>query len=271
MPPTLNGATRLFPIIGDPVIYARSPELLTRSFAERGFNGISIPMQVKDGDLEGALRGISLIPNIDGLLVTMPHKFTALTYCATLSDTSRLLGSVSVMRRNPDGSWHGDITDGLAFIKAQQDQGAQVSGARALLLGAGGAGSAIAIALAAAGVRELIIHDQQEGRAAALIERLAAAGIGQNRIFAGAPDPRGCDMVCNATPMGMADGDPLPVNTDLLGPENFVGDVVAGHGETPLLRAARAKNCHTANGDQMVVAVQAMMVDFMLGAWRAVA
>ena len=72
----LNGETRLFPIIGDPVIYAKSPERLSRGFARRNHNGVCVPMQVPERDLEGVLHGMSLVPNIDGLLVTMPHKFT---------------------------------------------------------------------------------------------------------------------------------------------------------------------------------------------------
>ena len=87
-----------------------------------------------------------------------------------------MLGAVSVMRRNADGSWHGDMLDGLAFVKAQKDHGARPDGARVLLIGAGGAGSAIAIALLEAGVRELIIHDSDQARAAALIERCDLRG-----------------------------------------------------------------------------------------------
>lgn len=264
MPELLNGESRLFPIIGDPVIYARAPELVTRNFAARGYNGLCVPMRVPRGDLDVAMRGISAIPNIDGLLVTMPHKFTAHAYCATSSETSRRLNVVSVMRRNTDESWHGDMLDGLAFVKAQKDHGAKPEGTRALLLGAGGAGSATAIALLESGVRELIVHDTNPDRVAELIERLG--DLGRNRVRAGPPDPTGCDLVCNATPMGMADGDPLPIAVELLPPSAFVGDVIAGHGETPLLRAARAKGCKTSNGDQMVEAVQEMMLDFMLGA-----
>ena len=103
----LNGATRLFPIIGDPIIYVQSPERLTSGFAARGHNGICVPMQVPEGALEIVMQGVTRIPNIDGLLVTMPHKFAVYRYCATKSDRSRLLEVVSVMRRNADGSWHG--------------------------------------------------------------------------------------------------------------------------------------------------------------------
>ena len=259
----LSGQTRLFPIIGDPIIYVKSPKRLTSGFTARGHNGVCVPMQVPEGDLEHVMHGLTLIPNIDGLLITMPHKFAAYTYCASSSERSRLLEVVSVMRRNADGSWHGDMLDGLAFVKAQRDRGAQTEGARVLLLGAGGAGSAVAITLLESGVRELIIHDTNEARVTELIELVA--DLGRGRVTAGPPDPTGCDMVCNATPLGMAEGDPLPVAAALFAPSMFVGDVIAGHGETPFLSAARAAGCKTANGDQMVEAVQGMMLEFMLG------
>ena len=65
--------------------------------------------------------------------------------------------------------------------------------------------------------------------------------------------------------MGMNEDDPLPVDADLLTSSMFVGDVIAGHGLTPFLAAAEAAGCRTANGAQMVEAVQELMVDFMLG------
>ena len=83
---------------------------------------------------------------------------------------------------------------------------------------------------------------------------------------AGGPEPRGCDMVCNATPLGMSAGDPLPLDPALLSAGMFVGDVIAGHGLTPFLAAAQAAGCKTADGDQMVEAVQTIMLDFMVGA-----
>jgi shikimate dehydrogenase len=258
----LNGETRLFPIIGDPIIYVKSPNRLTSGFAARGHNGVCVPMVVAKDDLDAVMRGLALVPNIGGLLVTMPHKFAAYTYCSTSSERARLLQVVSVLRRNADGSWHGDMLDGLAFVKAQVDQGARPQGARVLLLGAGGAGSAIAIALLESGVRDLIIHDLNETRVAELIGLMADSGRG--RVRSGPPDPTGCDMICNATPLGMAEGDPLPVDTRLLTSSMFVGDVIAGHGETPLLRDARIAGCKTANGDQMVEAVQGKMLNFML-------
>jgi shikimate dehydrogenase len=192
----------------------------------------------------------------------MPHKFTAFAHCATSSERAKMLGVVSVIRRNPDRTWHGDMLDGLAFVKAQKNHGAQPEGARVLLVGAGGAGSAIAIALLEAGIRELIIHDADASPVATLLDLLS--DVGQGWASAGPPDPAGCDLVCNASPMGMDEDDPLPVDAALLSSSMFVGDVIAGHGVTPFLEAARAAGCKTANGDQMVEAAQDLMVDFML-------
>ena len=221
-------------------------------------------MQVPDGRLEDAVRGLSCMPNIGGLLVTMPHKFKAHEFCATFSDTSRLLKAVSLMRRNRDGSWHGDMLDGLAFVKAQRAAGAVLEGARGLLIGAGGAGSAMAIALLDSGIGHLTISDHDRKRVDVLISILSSNGY--HAVDYGPPDPTGYELVFNATPMGMAKDDPLPVSPHLLTSSMFVGDVIAGHGETSLVRAARSAGCRTANGDQMAQAVLGMMVDFLLGA-----
>ena len=255
----LDGSTRVFPIIGDPIEYVESPAWLTRTFAARGHNGVCVPIRVPAGQLAAVMDGLSAMLNVDGVLVTMPHKFAASKYCATKSERARLLGVVSVIRRNEDRTWHGDMLDGLAFVKAQQDQGAEIQNRRALLLGAGGAGRAIAIALLDAGLRELIVHDRDGSRVEALLDLLST-----RRIVAGAPDPTGCDLVFNATSMGMEPCDPSPIDTSLLDRSMFVGDVIAGHGTTPLVQAARSAGCKTATGTQMVQAVQNLMADFLL-------
>jgi Shikimate dehydrogenase substrate binding domain len=133
----LSGETLLYPIIGDPIIFVKS-QRLTAEFEARDHNGICVPMQVPDGELESVMRGLGSIPNVRGLLITMPHKSTMFAYCALSSETSKLLGVVNVARRNADGSWHGDLLDGLAFVAAQKKEGAILKGARVLLVGAGG-------------------------------------------------------------------------------------------------------------------------------------
>lgn len=195
----LSGASRLFPIIGDPIRYVESPVWLTNTFADRGHNAICVPVQVPDGDLGVVMAGLTAIPNVDGILVTMPHKHAAFAYCATSSGRATLLGVVSVIRRNTNGTWHGDMLDGLAFVKAQQDHGARIDGARALLAGAGGAGSAIAIALLEAGVGDLVIHDTDSSRVGAVLD--IVADLGQGHASAGPADPTGCARPASHLPL----------------------------------------------------------------------
>jgi shikimate dehydrogenase len=257
----LNGRTRLYPLIGDPIIYARSPDWLSKHMAKRGMNMISLPMEVPEGALATVLAGLAATKNVDGFSLTMPHKITGYAHCHTVSETSRLLGVVAAVRRNKDGSWHGHTTDGEAFVKAQIDNGAHIDGARVLVLGAGGAGSAIAISMLASGAAEVVVNDADPARAQRIVGLLKPqAG---DRIREGSNDPTGFDVVSNATPMGMAEGDPLPLDPAKLRPSMFVGDVVAGHGETPLIKAARAAGCRTADGDAMVIAVLDVMCDFL--------
>lgn len=70
----LSGATRLFPIIGDPIKYVESPMRLTRTFGARHYNGICVPMQVPADDLDAVMAGLTASRNVDGILVTMPHE-----------------------------------------------------------------------------------------------------------------------------------------------------------------------------------------------------
>lgn len=262
----LNGRTRLYPLLGDPIIYARSPDWLSKHMAKRGMNMISLPMEVPEGKLETVMAGLAATKNVDGLSLTMPHKVKGYDYCATVSETSRLLGVVSAIRRNADGTWHGHTTDGDAFVKAQIDNGATVKDARVLVLGAGGAGSAIVISMLDMGAKAVAVHDTDASRAEKLVELLQdKAG---DRVEVGSKDPLGFDLICNATPMGMEDGDPLPIDPARLDSSMFVGDVVAGHGETALIKAAREAGCGTADGDAMVVAVLDVMCDFLESSWK---
>src|SRR5271156_6496826 len=88
----MSGGTCLYPIIGDPISFVRSPQRLTAKFEELGHNGICVPMQVPAEALESVLQGLGLVQNVRGLLITMPHKNAMFSYCATSSETSKLLG-----------------------------------------------------------------------------------------------------------------------------------------------------------------------------------
>ncbi|MCW5652537.1 shikimate dehydrogenase [Hydrogenophaga sp.] len=263
-PQTLSGATRLHYIVGDPIAQVKSPAGVSQAFAERGHQAVCVPAHVAPQDLAAWARGVSLAQNVDGIIVTVPHKFACVPLCASLSERASFLGAVNTLRRNPDGTWHGDMFDGLGFVQAMRAQQCEPAGRKVLLVGAGGAGSAIAHALVMADVSELALHDPDVRRRDGLIARLASLGRGEVRV--GNADPRGFDIVINASPIGMREGDPYPLDVDLLQPRMFCGCVITAPAITPFIAAARAKKCATLTGTDMFLQVRGLMVDFLLGA-----
>jgi shikimate dehydrogenase len=258
----LSGASRVHFIVGDPIAQVKSPAGVSQALQAQGHNAYVMPAHVAPAQLAAWLQGVSLAQNVDGIIVTVPHKFACHGLCATTSDRAAFLQAVNTMRRNPDGSWHGDMFDGLGFVAAMQDNGCQPQGKKALLVGAGGAGSAIAHALVVAGVRELAIFDADTARRTTLVDRLA--GLGRCTVAHGSADPTGFDIVLNATPVGMQESDPYPLDADKIQPNMFVGCVITAPAITPLIAAARAQGCATMTGAHMFGRVRDLMVDFLL-------
>jgi shikimate dehydrogenase len=234
---------------------------MSAAFAESGRNTLVVPAHVAPADLETWFAGQAVAKNVDGIIVTIPHKFAAHRLCATTSERARFLRSVNTIRRNADGSWHGDMFDGLGYVTAAEKAGCDFAGARVLLVGTGGAGTAIAQAVAAKAPRELALHDADAARRDDLIGRLAATGAVVTR---GSADPRGFDVVLNATPLGMRPGDPLPVDGDGLTGSMFVGCVVTEPKVPPLIERAGALGCRTMTGADMFREVRDLMLAFLL-------
>lgn len=262
MIPAPTGATRLYVIVGDPIAQVRSPAGVSAAFAARGHDGILMPVQVAPADLADFLSIATRLKNLDGIVVTIPHKFACYQACASATERAHVLRTVNLMRRRADGSWHGDMVDGLGFVGAARAKGIEPKGMRALLVGAGGAGSAIALALVEAGVSELAIHDSAAERRDALIGRLNALGKAPVRV--GTSDPAGFDFVGNATPAGMKEGDPLPVDVARLAPHSYCGCVITKPEIPPFIAAARKAGCVTGTGTDLYEQHQGIMVDFLL-------
>jgi len=247
---TITGSTRLYAIIGDPVAPLRSPALFNATFARQGRDAAFIALQIAEGELAAAWPGLLAMRNLDGLVITMPHKEAVVPLLARLGPTARLTGTVNTIRRDSSGAFEGDMFDGEGFRDGLERAGHQPRGARIMLVGCGAAGRAIACALARAGAAALTLHDATPGRAEALAA-LLAQHFAATRATPGAPDPRGNAIVVNATPMGLREGDPMPLDAKLLDASQVVADVIPNPEITPLIAAARALGCATTTGRDM--------------------
>ena len=262
----LSGATRVYFIVGDPIAQVRSPSGVTAALRSAGRDALVVPAHVAPDDLPAFFAGVTSMRNVDGVIITVPHKFSAAAYCATLATEGAFLGAVNTLRRNADGTWHGGMFDGLGFVTALVDAGCELRGKRALLIGAGGAGSAIGHALIQGVVGSLDVRDNDATRTASLIDRLNALGLGAVRSVAATVQAHDYEVVINASPLGMRADDPLPIDVSQLPATTFVGDVVTKPPLTPLIEAARARGCATVTGTQMFGRVCDRMVAFLLDA-----
>ncbi len=262
----LDGTTRFSVIIGSPIAQVRSPEGITRVFQARGLNALVIPMEVASDDVGGLVGALAKVPNLDGIVVTVPHKPAAFGCCAETTERARFLRAVNVMRRRPTGDFAGDHVDGESLLAALRSTGVDPAGSHALLVGAGGAGSAIGLALLEAGTRSLAIADTDLARRDDLVARLSARFSG--RCAGGTPDPHGFDLIVNATPAGMRQGDAPPLDISRLAGGITVADAVTPPGISALIAGARSAGCKTVTGQEMFDAGVGLLADFLLGVSR---
>ncbi|MDJ0390735.1 shikimate dehydrogenase [Roseomonas sp. E05] len=247
---TIAGTTRLFGILGDPVAPLRSPALFNAAFARLGRDAALVPLHVPAGELPAVWDGLTRLRNLDGLVITMPHKEAVLPLLQALGPTAALTRTVNTVRRRAEGGWEGEMFDGEGFRDGLERSGHAPRGASVLQVGCGAAGRAIAFALARAGAARLVLHDAEPARARQLAERLAA-GWPALAVSAEAQGPAGHDIVVNATPLGLRPGDPLPLDPALLSAGQVVADVIPNPEVTPLIAAAREIGCATVTGRAM--------------------
>jgi shikimate dehydrogenase len=236
---SVNGATRLYGTIGDPIRQLRMTGIMPQVFAALGVNAVWLPFEGGATLLQlmlDALRG--RMRNLGGFTVTIPHKTAVLPLLDRVSRRAQVAGSVNLVKRDSDGALVGDIGDGLGFVRGLEAAGHKVRGASVWLVGLGGVGGAIAAALCESGVGRLLVSELDDARADAALARLS-------KFYPDVPvagvdvPPKGIHYAINATPLGLRPDDPLPFDPMMLASDVLVAEVIMSPVETPLLQRAR--------------------------------
>jgi len=249
--PLITGNTGLIAHIGFPTHAFKAPMIYNPYFEQAGIDVVVVPMGCRPENYPTFLRSVFALSNIRGALITMPHKVTTVGLLDEASPTVQIAGSCNAVRLGPDGQLQGDMFDGEGFVRGLRRKGLQLDGARVLVVGAGGVGSAIAASLAAAGIGAITLFDSRTESAEGLAGRLRQH-YPQIDVHTGSNDPAGFDLVVNATPMGMNEGDPLPLDVTRLDERTFVGEVVMKTEMTAFLSAAQARGCRVQIGSDML-------------------
>ena len=247
----IDGRTRLIAHIGYPTETFKSPMIYNPYFAAKGVNAVVIPMGCKAEDYDSFLRLVFRLANVHGALITMPHKARTLELVDEASVSARIAGACNAVRIDELGTMIGDMFDGEGFVRGLARNGRRASGSSVLVTGCGGVGSAISASLARAGAARIDLYDMSAPAMNALAGRLKTH-YQKLEVHTGVSDPAGYDIVVNATPLGMRNDDPLPLDVERISPSTFVGEVVMKEEITPFLAAVRAKGCEYQVGTDML-------------------
>jgi shikimate dehydrogenase len=247
----INGNTELIAHIGYPTHTFKSPMIYNPYFAEAGINAVVVPMGCQVEHYPAFLKSVFHLTNIRGALITMPHKVTTVGLLDEVTATVRVAGACNAVKRLADGRLVGDMFDGAGFVRGLQRKGFELIGKRVLVVGSGGVGCAIAASLAGAQIAAIGLFDVNTASAEALAKRLKD-NYPQIDVLTGSNDPAHHDLVVNATPMGMNEGDPLPMDISRISPDAFVGEVVMKTEMTAFLQAAQNRGCRVQVGSDML-------------------
>ena len=247
----IDGETKLIAHLGYPTESFKAPMIYNPYFAKHGINAVVVPMGCKPDDFQEFLKLLFRLSNIHGALITMPHKVPIVGLLDEVSVSVKVAGACNAVRIEQNGKLVGDMFDGEGFVRGVLRKGRKVANARVLVAGNGGVGSAIAASFAKAGAAELSLFDAFAPMMNGLAERLRA-NYPNLKVTTGSNDPTGCDVVVNATPLGMKPDDPLPLDVTRIAPSTFVGEVVMKAEITPFLAAARERGCEYQVGTDML-------------------
>ena len=254
------------------------------ALAQLGVPWRYLAFEVPPDQLAAALAGAGAMRFI-GVNLTVPHKLLAVPMMDLLDPSALRWGAVNTVRfeaRDPAGLWQplaqfddppdgpvracGFNTDADAIIRSlREDLALEPRGADILLLGAGGAGRTAALRLAAEGARTLYLVNRTPGKIVALAAELRER-FPDTRVEAGFPSGS-VDLLLNATSLGLAAGDPLPMDPAAfdLRRAKAVYDMIYRPAQTPLLKAARAACCRTSNGLGMLLYQGAAALEIWTG------
>jgi len=251
--------TKVYGVIGNPIIHSVSPHIHNAAFKHLGMNAVYVPFEVDE--LKPFLAGCRML-DPEGFSVTIPHKEEALRLVDEADEITHKIGAANTIAVRGD-KFIGANTDwqsAIAAIKSAFYEGETLAGKRVLLLGAGGAARAIAFGLRKEGANA-IIANRTFARARTLAAEVPCEAVEWDKRCEVA-----ADVIVNSTSIGMYPAmDATPMPAEALKPNTVVFDAVYNPRETRLLKEARDAGCRTAEGLEMFVEQAVAQFEFWTG------
>ena len=251
---TVDQATQVYGVVGDPISHSLSPVMMNAAFRRETVNAVYLTLHAKS--LKDLLACVHEIP-IRGLSVTMPYKQAILEVLENSDALTKQIGACNTVVRGAGGQLYGFNTD-VAGIVVPLEQRLHLAGARILIVGAGGAARAGAYGLKAKGA-EVFITNRTAEKGQALARQAKAKYLKRADVA-----KQQFDVIINATPVGMNGGKQMPLEEKELNAK-YIFDLVYNPAETALIKAARAKGIPVIPGLEMFVQQGARQFEIWTG------
>lgn len=270
-------------ILGWPLGYSLSPLIHERALARAGLEGEYREYPVSP---EGLWEWLSRVGELRlaGFNVTMPYKKSVFAWLVgegrgrlgRLEALDRRIGAINTVVIDESGRPIGYNTDGEGFLRAlvEPPRSLDLAGWHVLLLGAGGAAQAIAAVLGLKGrLRRLTLWSRRPAAARELVELVEGACV-EGEVKPPAVEAveelrqapvEECQMVINATPVGMPGQSGPLLDPDRLRAGQWVYELVYQPRETPLVQRARQAGCRVVTGEEMLAGQAAASFELWTG------
>ena len=248
----ITGKTKIVGLFGYPVEHSLSPLMHNAAFRHLGLDYCYVTFLVHPALLKDAVNGIRAL-NLSGVNVTVPHKENVIQFLDEVSGEASFIGAVNTIK-NDNGRLIGFNTDGKGFMKSLTEENVIVKDKKVLIIGAGGASRAIGYHLCN-DASLVYLYDIDVERVESLKGHLnqlkGNVSVADHISIKNKDFISSLDIIINATPLGLKESDPSPLNTELLDKDHIVCDLI--YKETPLLKEASKKGCKTVNGLGMLL------------------
>lgn len=245
----IGGKTRLFVLLGRPVSHSLSPAMQNAAFRALGLDATYAALECAEEDVAPLVRAI--VRSGGGGNATVPHKGPLVSALDRASDRVRQLASANTFW-SEDGAIAGDSTDVDGVLEALRALEMHKSSAW-MIVGTGGSARAVVGAALEEGAR-VAVRSRDPGRAASFMTWATALGVK-------AAAAEECELVVNATPLGLADGDPHPVDVKTFPRVGSALDLVYRSGGTAWMRHCLDRGVRAADGRGMLVAQGAVALE----------
>ena len=261
-------------VIGDPIAQSKSPAIHNHWLGKLGIEAEYRAQHVTAGGLADYVAQRREDPDWRGCNVTMPHKQALIPHLDRLEIGAELVGAVNTVTRRHNGALIGTNTDGAGFLEPLKPELQREHYFRmARIIGTGGAARAIVAALAEQGFT-IVLAGRDPEKARAILDEIDPEGehhaapldhFAPPTDFAFDDREGCCDLVVNASPLGMRGQPPLAFDTSHAPPGSIFYDIVTDPLDTPFLQAAREAGFRTIDGLSMLIGQAAVAFERFFG------